>query len=174
VVVGAGMIGQLVIQAARRAGCGRLIAIDLEDSKLELALKFGADVAINAKDPDLQSKILESTHGRGADIAYEAVGADAPFNTAVTSLRKGGVLTLIGNLLPTVEMPLQKIVTREISLLGSCASSGEYPACIDLLARGAIDVSAFISACAPLDEGSMWFDRLYRREPGLFKVILVP
>ena len=174
VVVGAGMIGQLVVQAIRHAGCGRLIVVDLEDSKLALAARFGADLGINAAAPDLRERILEATHGRGADVAFEVVGADAPFKTAVSSLRKGGILTLIGNLSPIVELPLQQIVTREISVFGSCASSGEYPACIDLMSRGAIDVRPFMSACAPLVEGPTWFDRLYRHEPGLMKVILAP
>jgi len=122
----------------------------------------------------MQAQILGLTQGRGADVAFEVVGASAPFNTSVASLRKGGSVTLVGNLSPKVEMPLQQIVTRELTLIGVCASSGEYPACIDLMARGSIDVGAFISAFAPLEEGPMWFDRLYRQEPGLMKVVLKP
>jgi L-iditol 2-dehydrogenase len=174
VVVGAGMIGQLVIQTLRRAGCGKLIAVDLDERKLELARQFGADDAINAKSPDVQAQVLDLTEGRGADLAFEVVGASASFNTAVTSLRKGGSLTLVGNLAPKVEMPLQQVVTRELTLIGVCASSGEYPACIDMMARGQIDVRPFISAYAPLEEGPSWFDRLYRQEPGLMKVVLKP
>ncbi len=174
VVVGAGMIGQLVIQTIRNAGCGRLIAVDIDDARLEMASKCGADFGINASSPDLRDRILAETQGTGADMAFEAVGAEAPFNTALASLRKGGVLTLIGNLSPRVEMPLQQVVTREITLLGSCASAGEYPACIELMARGVIDVRPFMSACAQLAEGPMWFERLYRRESGLMKVILNP
>jgi len=174
VVVGAGMIGQLVIQTMRSTGCGKLIAIDVVDSKLKTASAFGADLVLNASSANVNARILEETQGRGADIAFEAVGADAPFSTAVSSLRKGGILTLIGNLSPKVEMPLQQIVTRQLTLLGSCASSGEYPACIDLIARGTVDVRPFISACAPLAEGPAWFERLYRQEPGLMKVILTP
>ena len=174
VVVGAGMIGQLVIQTVRQAGCGKLIAIDLDDRKLQMARDLGADVAINASAPDVLAQVLELTQGRGADLAFEVVGAYAPFNTSVASLRKGGSVTLVGNLSPKVEMPLQHIVTRELTLIGVCASCGEYPACIDLMTRGSIDVSAFISAFAPLEEGPMWFDRLYRQEPGLMKVVLKP
>lgn len=174
VVVGAGMIGQLVIQTVRQAGCGKLIAIDLDDRKLQMACELGADVGINASRPDLQAQVLELTQGRGADLAFEVVGASASFKTSVASLRKGGSVTLVGNVSPQVEMPLQHIVTRELTLIGVCASSGEYPACIDLMARGSIDVSAFISAFAPLEEGPMWFDRLYRQEPGLMKVVLKP
>ncbi|HZS06292.1 MAG TPA: galactitol-1-phosphate 5-dehydrogenase [Blastocatellia bacterium] len=174
VVVGVGMIGQLVIQTLRRAGCGKLIAVDLDDRKLELAREFGADEAINARSSGVHAQILDLTHGRGADLAFEVVGAGATFNTAVASLRKGGALTMIGNLSPRIEMPLQQIVTREINLIGVCASSGEYPACIDMMARGTIDVRPFISAFAPLEDGPMWFDRLYRQEPGLMKVVLKP
>jgi len=89
-------------------------------------------------------------------------------------VRKGGVVTLVGNLAPGVELPLQAVVTRELSLLGSCASRGEYPACIEMLARGRIDVRPLLSAVAPLAEGPAWFDRLHRREPGLMKVVLRP
>ena len=94
--------------------------------------------------------------------------------TAIAALRKGGTLTLVGNITPQVELPLQAIVTRELTLAGSCASCGEYPACIDMLARNRIDVDSLISAAAPLDEGSQWFDRLYKKEPGLIKVVLQP
>ena len=89
VVVGAGMIGQLVIQTLREAGCGKLIAIDLDDRKLQMAQQLGADEGINANAPDLRGQVLERTHGRGSDLAFEVVGASAPFNTAVASVRKG-------------------------------------------------------------------------------------
>jgi L-iditol 2-dehydrogenase len=72
-------------------------------------------------------KVQELTQGRGADQAFEAVGATAPIETAVQSLRKGGTLTLIGNVSPRIELPLQAVVTRQLTLKGSCAISGEYP-----------------------------------------------
>ena len=93
---------------------------------------------------------------------------------ATRCLRKGGALTLVGNLAPKTDFLLQTVVTRELTLYGSCASRGEYPACLDMIARGAINVDALISAVAPLSEGTTWFDRLYNKEPGLMKVILKP
>jgi threonine dehydrogenase-like Zn-dependent dehydrogenase len=66
------------------------------------------------------------------------------------------------------------VVTRELTLYGSCASAGEYGRAIDMVARGAIRVAPLISAMAPLSEGPEWFERLYAREPGLMKVILQP
>ena len=86
----------------------------------------------------------------------------------------GGAVTLIGNVSPTIELGLQPAVTRQIRLQGSCASSGEYPACISMISRGAICVEPLISAVAPLEDGASWFTRLYDREPGLLKVVLEP
>lgn len=173
VVVGAGMIGLLVIQTLRLKGLGRIIAVDLDDGKLELARRLGAEESVNARSPDAALRIQELTGG-GADVALECVGAAAPIGTAIASLKKGGALTLVGNLAPRVEMPLQAIVTRELTLLGTCGSSGEYPACLDMMARGRIDVKPLISARAPLESGPGLFDRLYAHEPGLMKVILEP
>ena len=108
------------------------------------------------------------------DLAMEVVGATASINTAIAAVRKGGSITLVGNLAPKVEMPLQAVVTRELSLFGSCSSAGEYPQCIELMTRGEIRVRPLISATAPLEEGPGWFDRLYHHEPGLMKVVLQP
>ena len=173
-VVGAGMIGQLVVQSARRAGCGRLIAVDLDDSRLRLAVHYGADHVVNARDPELKLRLAEWTDGAGADVAFEVVGATEPVQTALAGVRKGGRVVLVGNLTPKIEFPLQAVVTRELDVLGTCGSNGEYPACIQALASRAIDVSGMISATPPLAEGPLWFDRLYRQEPGLMKVILKP
>ncbi|MBX3176010.1 MAG: galactitol-1-phosphate 5-dehydrogenase [Candidatus Hydrogenedentes bacterium] len=174
IVFGAGMIGLLVIQALRLAGCGVIIAVDLEDSKLALAKQLGADHAFNAADPQLSARVLDLTGGQGADHALECVGIGATVSAAFQCVRKGGSITLVGNLSPRIDFPLQAAVTREITLNGVCASQGEYPACLDMIARGAIDVKPLMSAVAPLSEGAAWFERLYNKEPGLMKVVLAP
>ena len=174
VVVGTGMIGLLVLQALKAAGCGQVLAIDVEDAKLDLAKKLGADETINSKQADAPALVASRTDGRGADLAVECVGATAPVQTAIAVVRKGGSVSLVGNLSPQIEIPLQTLVTRQITLHGSCASSGEYPAAIELMASRRIDVAPLISARAPLEEGPEWFDRLYHREPGLMKVVLEP
>jgi L-iditol 2-dehydrogenase len=173
VVVGCGMIGLLTIQAAKAAGCGTIFAVDLDETRLERASQLGADVILDAKE-DVPAAIAAATDGQGADVAFEAVGAAEPIATAIASLRKGGALTLIGNVTPKVDVDLQAIVTRELSLYGSCASSGEYPQCLDLLGKGVIKVDDLVTAVAPLEDGPSWFERLYAREPGLMKVILQP
>ena len=174
VVVGAGMIGLLVIQSLRLAGCGKIIAVDIDQSRLDLACQLGADLGLKSDVVDVPAMVLQQTNNRGADIAFEVVGIGPAMQTAIACLKKGGSLTLVGNLKPSVDFPLQSVVTRQITLYGSCASSGEYPACLEMIARKAITVDPLISAVAPLSEGVTWFNRLYQREPGLMKVILTP
>ena len=174
VVVGAGMIGLFVIQSLRVAGCGTIVAVDLDPQRLELARQLGADVALRSGTEDVVAEVLALTDGRGADLAFEVVGISPTVQLATQVLRKGGALTLVGNLSPTTDLMLQAAVTRQLTLYGSCASSGEYPACLDMIARGAVKVDPLISAVAPLAEGASWFQRLYDKEPGLMKVILKP
>lgn len=173
-VVGTGMIGLLVIQAFRAFGCSHVLAVDLDPGRLEMARSLGADETYLATDPDLLKKVQAATDGHGPHIAVEVVGAQASILTAIEAVRRGGTVTIIGNLSPKVEIPLQTVVTKQLRLLGSCASAGEYPECIELMRTGAIRVDPLISAVAPLGEGPAWFDRLYAREAGLMKVVLQP
>jgi L-iditol 2-dehydrogenase len=173
-VVGSGMIGLLTIQALRAAGCARVIAIEPDETRLPLARKLGATATVNPKAGDAAAAVREMTGGRGADVVIECVGAQDPISTAIHAVRKGGTVTLVGNVSPKIEIPLQVVVSRQIRLQGSCASCGEYPASIELMSNGAIQVEPLITAVAPLADGPAWFDRLYKREPNLMKVILRP
>jgi L-iditol 2-dehydrogenase len=173
-VVGAGMIGLLVLQALRHAGCLRVYVTDIDDTRLELAKRLGATNTINAKSADTVSEVQRLTSGAGVDVAFEAVGSTPTIKAAIDSVRKGGTVTLIGNIAPQVEIPLQTVVSREIRLQGSAASAGEYPRCIKMLASGAVDVKSLISIVAPLEEGPRWFERLHAREANMIKVVLTP
>jgi L-iditol 2-dehydrogenase len=174
VVVGAGMIGMLVIQSLRLAGCGNIIAVDIDEGKLAAAKKLGADFGFNPRRVNVKEEVLSLTNKRGADCAFEVVGISPAVNTGIDVIKKGGSLTLVGNLSAKVDFPLQAVVTRESTLYGSCGSNGEYPACMDMIVSKKIDVDSLISAVAPLSEGASWFKRLYDKEPGLMKVILTP
>ena len=174
VVVGSGMIGLLVVQALRAAGCGRILAVDVQPARLELACRLGADEGLSPKETDVVAEVLRRTGGRGADVVMEAVGLPETVALAIASVRKGGAVGLVGNLAAEAPLPLQAVVTREITLYGSCASSGEYPACLDMIARGTIQLEPLISAVAPLNEAPAWFARLYKGNEGLMKVIVTP
>jgi L-iditol 2-dehydrogenase len=173
-VLGAGMIGLLSLQALRAGGCSSVYIADVDASRLKLAKEVGATATFLGSGEDLISEILRLTNGAGVDVVLEAVGIDATVRAAVQSVRKGGTVALVGNITPEVTLPLQKVVTRQIRLQGSCASAGEYPQAIDLLTSGAIKVKPLITAIAPLEEGPQWFERLHSREPNLMKVVLTP
>jgi L-iditol 2-dehydrogenase len=174
VVVGCGMIGQLAIQAAKAAGFASVVGVDVDDARLAVAQRAGADAVLNSRACDVPAEIRSRTNGRGADAVLEAVGMTAPIQTAISAVRKGGTVTLIGNFSGQIDLPLQQVVTRQIRLQGSCASAGEYPKCIELMASRQIRVDDLISAYTPLEEAPDWFGRLYRHEPNLMKVIVRP
>lgn len=173
-VVGAGMIGLLLIQALRAASCGQILAIDIDQSRLDLACRLGADRGLRSDIPDVAQQVLSMTSRRGADLVFDAVGIASTVKLAVQCARKRGVVALIGNIAASIDFPLQFMVTRGLTLLGSLASRGEYPAALQMIERGEINVDPLISAIAPLAKGPAWFDRLYRREPGLLKIVLTP
>ncbi len=172
VVVGAGMIGLLVIQALKTRGIDRIIAVDIDPEKLRSAEKMGASEGILSDDRAIHC--IRQLTGDGADLAMEVVGITATLNLAIASLRKGGSLGLVGNLAPETHFPLQSVVTRELTLYGSCSSNGEYPEALKRIADGTINVKPLISNIAPLAEGAQWFQRLRSGKENLLKVILQP
>lgn len=173
-VVGAGMIGALTAQAARGYGYSRVVVADVDADRLKVIGELGFEDALRATGEELVRQVEAMTGGLGADAVFEAVGKNETVNVAIDCARKGGRVTLIGNVTPTVTLPLQKVVSRELRLQGSAASSGEYPRAMEWMKEGKIRVKPLISAIAPLKEGPEWFGRLYGREAGLMKVILVP
>jgi L-iditol 2-dehydrogenase len=174
VVVGAGVIGALVVQALRVRGVRSILAVDQDETRLAVARSCGATHTVNFREDDPVRAARDLTDGLGATCSYEVVGSSPALATAIEAVERGGHVTLIGNVAPRVDLPLQLAVSRQLSLHGACASSGEYGEAIALMRSGAIDVDPLVSVCAPLDEGAEWFDRLYKREPGLMKVLLQP
>jgi len=174
VVVGAGMIGLLIIQALKARGCGNVIAVDTRDDRLDLARQLGADKCLSPTQSDVVAEVLRRTSGRGVDVAMEAVGFDATVAMALQVVRKGGCVGLVGNLSPTVPLLLQTVVTRELTLYGSCASRGEYPACLDMIASEVIQVDPLLSGTTSLEEAASWFERLHAGSESLMKVVIQP
>lgn len=162
-VIGCGMIGLLTIQVLRARSVRAIVAADLDAQRRQLASDLGAARALASLAGELPF-----------DHVFEAVGVAATVGASIAAVRKGGFVTLIGNLAPEVPLPLQAVVTRELTLFGSCASKGEFSGAIELLASGAVKVAPLISAVAPLEEGQSWFDRLHRADEGLMKVVLTP
>ena len=174
VVIGAGTIGLFILQAARLRGAAKVIAVDINEFRLYLAKKLGADKLINPLKSDLSEAVLQETEGKGANITLEAVGYAKTFSDAVSITRMGGHVVAVGNLEKKAEFDLQQLVAREHTFTGSYASSGEFRDCIKLVASGKINVEPLISDVLPLQEGPDAFDRLLKAEENLVKIVLEP
>jgi L-iditol 2-dehydrogenase len=118
VVVGAGLIGLLVIQSLRTRGWQHIIAVDLDAGRLAIACDLGASKGISARDENALQQIRDSAGADGAEAAWEVVGAAAPFDLAVRAVQKNGNVVLVGNLQASVAFPLQEVVTRLMRLCG--------------------------------------------------------
>lgn len=173
-IIGCGTIGLFLLQAARLEGARRIIVSDLDKSRLELARQLGADVAVHPRERDLAAVVREETDGEGVDVSFEVVGFAATLQQAVDAASTGGRVVLVGNLTPKIELNIPDIISRELTLIGTYASGGEYRDAIDLVTAGRIDVRTLISDARPLSEGQEAFDRLYEGESGLVKIILEP
>ncbi|MEM1442041.1 MAG: galactitol-1-phosphate 5-dehydrogenase [Verrucomicrobiota bacterium] len=174
VVIGAGLIGLLVVQALKAKGAGTVIAVDLDEKRLALAKELGADhVLLSNETVPAEVRRLVGNED-GADVALEVVGFGPTIQLAIDSVRKGGSIGCVGNLKAEVPFPLQAIVTRELSVFGSCASAGEYEEAVEAVANGSIQVEPLLSATVDLADGGDWFHKLHKNEDGLMKVILKP
>lgn len=168
-VVGVGTIGMLILQVVKSFGARQIVAVDVDEDRLALARTCGADPCVCSKDEGALERLIERSGG--VDVAIDATGIPATFDLCVRSVVLGGRVVLVGNLARNADFPLQYVVTRQISLFGSCASAGEYPECLRLISEGKVDVDAMISKVVPLAEGDLWMNKIYRREDGLTKIV---
>jgi L-iditol 2-dehydrogenase len=171
---GCGTIGLMTLQAVKASGASRIIMSDLDDARLELAGKMGATDLINSAKSKVTEQISALTQGKGVDLAFDAVGVEDTVQAAIYSLRKGGCVVAIGNIGQEIKFPLQYCITRQIRVQGSCASSGEYDVCLAMIASKKVDLTPFLQNKMPLEQGKEAFERFYRKEPNLLKIILEP
>lgn len=173
-VIGAGPIGLLTMLSARLQGAGTVIVADRSAHRLDLAEELGADSVLNVDGTDAAAAIREMTGG-GVDAAFEAVGISATAQQSVDATRNGGNITWIGNNARTVEVDMQGIVTREMSVRGSYGfDEKDFAAAISALATGRLNVDAMVEAVAPLEDGPEIFRSLASGETDLVKTVLKP
>lgn len=173
-VVGVGTIGLFAVQILKSLGVSKVIAVDISDRRLDMARKNGADAGIDSRDAQAEAQILALTDGKGVDAAYDATGIESTVLMCIRMTRVNGSVVLIGNIAQDMHFPLQYVVTHQLSLFGSCASAGEYDRCLELIAAGKVNVDAMISGSFPLSEGDKWMHKVYNREDGLDKILLIP
>lgn len=173
-IMGAGTIGLCILLSCRVKGVGKIIVSDIDEFRLGVAEKLGADMVINPKKTDLKEMVLKETENKGADVTFEAVGLSDTFQAAVSVTKTGGELIAVGNVEKKVQFDLQKFVAGELTFKGSYASSGEFRDCIEPVASGKINVEPLISECLPLSDGPDAFERLLKAEENLLKIVLEP
>ena len=174
VIVGAGTIGLLTLLSARLAGAGKIFISDMSAHRLAMARELGADVTINIKEEDPVEVVKSHTGGWGADCAIEAVGISPAVQQAHAATRNGGNITWIGNSALMIELNMQDVVTRELTVRGTYGFTDEFDKAINALATGRLDVSPLIERVAGLEEGPELIDALAKGELELAKVILEP
>ncbi len=174
VVFGCGGVGINVVQVAAAVGAS-VIAVDLMPEKLELAKKLGAQAVINPKEVDRVDKAVKKLTGKGADVAFEAIGNPKTMQDAFSCIRKGGRLVVIGYSDKSVEFPASKIMFFEQEIVGSLGCRPvDYPKIIEMARTGKIKVKELVTGRFPLEKINHAFDLLRSGDPKVLRSIVVP
>ncbi|WP_316767337.1 S-(hydroxymethyl)mycothiol dehydrogenase [Streptomyces sasae] len=167
-VIGCGGVGAAAILGSSLAGAAKVIAVDIDDRKLETARKLGATHTVNSKETDAVDAVRELTGGFGADVVIEAVGRPETYKQAFYARDLAGTVVLVG--VPTPEMklelPLLDVFGRggalKSSWYGDCLPSRDFPMLIDLYLQGRLDLDAFVTETIALDEVEKAFERMHQ------------
>ena len=172
-LAGTGTIGLLAMVCAKIKGAGKIFVSDMDDERLKVAKDLGADITINPGKEDPKAVVLEHTGGMGVDCGIEAVGIAPTVQQVMSVLRFGGKAVWIGNNRKMIEMNMQEVVTRELSIYGSFLYGyDEFKEVVDLLNAGKLNVQPLISKEVRLDEAITYFEKLKNHEDNLIKVVV--
>jgi len=169
-VFGCGGVGDAAIAGSRLAGAGTIIAVDIDDRKLEWAKAMGATHTVNSKETDPVEAIKSLTGGFGVDVAIDAVGHPAVYEQAFLARDLAGTVVLVGVPNPTmkIELPLIEVFGRggalKSSWYGDCLPSRDFPMLIDLYLQGRFDLDAFVSETIGLDDVEAAFEKMHEGE----------
>jgi S-(hydroxymethyl)mycothiol dehydrogenase len=166
-VIGCGGVGDAAIAGSHLAGAAKIIAVDIDDRKLETARGMGATHTVNSRETDPVEAIRELTGGFGADVVIEAVGRPETYRQAFYARDLAGTVVLVG--VPTPEMklelPLLDVFGRGGSLksswYGDCLPSRDFPMLVDLHLQGRLDLDKFVTETIRLDEVEQAFERMH-------------
>jgi L-iditol 2-dehydrogenase len=173
-IAGGGPIGVLAHLLARIAGAGKIIVSDLHAERRSSARAFGADVVVDAASEDPAAVVREATGGSGADVAIEAVGAGVTARHTIDAVRNAGTVVWLGNSERRIEIDMQAVVTRDLTIRGSYGMTGlEFERALALLAAGELPVGEIVNRYATLDDGPALFEELLA-SPATIKCVIRP
>jgi S-(hydroxymethyl)mycothiol dehydrogenase len=167
-VIGCGGVGDGAIAGAALAGAAKIIAIDMDERKLEWARGFGATHTVNARESDPVTAVRELTGGHGADVVVEAVGRPETYEQAFYARDLAGTVVLVGVPTPdmTIELPLLDVFgcggSLKSSWYGDCLPSRDFPMLVDLYLQGRLDLDGFVSETIGLDDVEEAFAKMHR------------
>jgi S-(hydroxymethyl)mycothiol dehydrogenase len=169
-VIGCGGVGNAAIAGAAIAGARTIVAVDVDERKLEWARRFGATHTVNASTADVVEAVRSLTGGNGADVVVEAVGKPETYRQAFFARDLAGTLVQVGVPDPsmTIELPMIELFGRggalKSSWYGDCLPTRDFPRLIDLYLRGRLDLDGFVSETVGLADVEAAFDRMQRGE----------
>ncbi|HEV7757205.1 MAG TPA: S-(hydroxymethyl)mycothiol dehydrogenase [Mycobacteriales bacterium] len=169
-VIGCGGVGNAAIAGAYLAGARTIIAVDVDDKKLEWAKGFGATHTVNSRQSDPVEAIRGYTEGHGADVVIEAVGRPETYKQAFYARDLAGQVVLVGVPTPdmTLELPLIDLFSRggalKSSWYGDCLPSRDFPALVELYLQNRLDLDRFVSETITIDQVEEAFDKMHRGE----------
>jgi alcohol dehydrogenase len=173
VIVGSGPVGLAAIVAARLYSPSHVVAIDLVDSRLEAAKRFGADVTINNGREDALAVVGKLTDGLGADVTIEAVGTPATFELAADLVRPGGHIANVGVHGSPATLHLERLWTLDVTITTGLVDTYSTPTLLRLVSSGQLDVGRFVTHQFGLDEFEAAYDTFSRAgETKALKVVL--
>lgn len=173
-LAGTGTIGLLALACVKMKGASTIIVSDMDDERLKVAKDLGADITVNPSKEDLKQLVLEHTGGMGVDVGIEAVGITPTVQQVMSVLRFGGKAVWIGNNRKMIEINMQEVVTRELSVNGSFLYGyQEFKEVVELLNQGRLNVAPLISKEITLEQGIEYFEKLKNHEDNLIKVVVV-
>lgn len=179
-VIGCGGVGDAAIAGARLAGARTIIAVDIDDRKLELAKQFGATHTVNSRKTDPVEAIREATEGFGADVVIEAIGRPDTYEQAFFARDLAGTVVLVG--VPSPEMrldlPLIEYFGRggalKSSWYGDCLPSRDFPMLIDLYLQGRLPLDQFVSERIGAGDVEAAFDKMHHGDVLRSVVVFAP
>jgi S-(hydroxymethyl)mycothiol dehydrogenase len=179
-VIGCGGVGDAAIAGARLAGARTIIAVDIDDRKLELAKQFGATHTVNSRETDPVEAIREATEGFGADVVIEAIGRPDTYEQAFFARDLAGTVVLVGVPSPDMrlDLPLIEYFGRggalKSSWYGDCLPSRDFPMLIDLYLQGRLPLDQFVSEKIGVGDVEAAFDKMHHGDVLRSVVVFAP
>lgn len=172
-VFGSGPVGMCAMASARRWGPSRIVAVDIDQSRLDFAIKQGwADYGLNPQEVDVTQALKDFTKGRGADVTIEANGFEATFKAAIDGVRPGGTVSIIGVFEKPQILEMNKLWIRNITIKMGLVKANHIPRLIDMIKEGKIDMKPLITHTIPLSQVAEGYDIFEQRRDNAIKVIL--